>query len=98
VSANFSTKPEATASFQQHSLLSTIGVLRGVIAAATQPTAAKIADVFGRTEVLLLTIIFYVVGTIIEATSHSVQAFAAAAVLYQVCDYPESQSRILRLV
>jgi SIT family siderophore-iron:H+ symporter-like MFS transporter len=36
--------------------------------------------------VLILTIIFYVVGTIVEATSDSVQAFAAAAVLYQVCD------------
>jgi len=46
----YSYQPEATNSYGQHSLLTTVGVLRGVIAAAAQPTAAKIADVFGRFE------------------------------------------------
>lgn len=35
-----------------------------MIAAAAQPTAAKIADVFGRVEVILLSIVFYTVGMI----------------------------------
>lgn len=56
-------QPLATAEYQQHSLISTINVLRAVIAAAAQPTAAKIADVFGRVEVILLSIVFYTVGT-----------------------------------
>jgi SIT family siderophore-iron:H+ symporter-like MFS transporter len=46
----YSYQPTATSSYANHSLLSTIGTLRGVIAAAAQPTAAKIADVFGRFE------------------------------------------------
>lgn len=43
-------QPLATDSYANHSLLSTVNTLRGVIAAAAQPTAAKIADVFGRLE------------------------------------------------
>jgi MFS transporter, SIT family, siderophore-iron:H+ symporter len=43
-------QPEATSSYALHSLLATINVLRSVIASAAQPTAAKIADVFGRFE------------------------------------------------
>lgn len=46
----YSYQPTATSSYSNHSLLSTINTLRGVIAAAAQPTAAKIADVFGRFE------------------------------------------------
>ncbi|KAF2013596.1 siderochrome-iron transporter-like protein Sit1 [Aaosphaeria arxii CBS 175.79] len=53
-------QPYATAGFNDHSLLATINVLRSVIAAAAQPTAAKIAS------------------------SHSVEAFCAGAVFYQV--------------
>ncbi|KFY85392.1 hypothetical protein V500_08459 [Pseudogymnoascus sp. VKM F-4518 (FW-2643)] len=77
-------QPLATASFSQHSLLATITVLRSIIAAAAQPAAAKIADVFGRVELVIIAIIFYVVGTIVEATSNGVTAFAAGAVIYQV--------------
>lgn len=55
-----------------------------MIAAAAQPTAAKIADVFGRLELVYVSIVFYVVGTIIETTSHSVSTFCAGAVIYQI--------------
>lgn len=58
--------------------------MRTVIAAAAQPTAAKIADVFGRLELIYVSITFYVVGTIIEASSHSVSTFCAGAVIYQI--------------
>lgn len=56
----------ATASYSSHSLLATVNVLRAVIAAAAQPTAAKMADVFGRAEVILFTIVFYVIGTLMS--------------------------------
>lgn len=72
------------ADFDNHSLISTIGVVRTVIAAAAQPTAAKVADVFGRLELVYLSIAFYVVGTIIETFSHSVSTFCAGAVIYQI--------------
>lgn len=72
------------ADFDNHSLISTINVVRTVIAAAAQPTAAKIADVFGRLELVYVSIAFYVVGTIIETLSHSVSTFCAGAVIYQI--------------
>ena len=84
ISLRYAYQPTATDSFSTHSLLATISVLRSVIAAAAQPTSAKIADVFGRMELLLVSILFYVVGTIVDATSNGVEAFSAGAVLYQV--------------
>jgi SIT family siderophore-iron:H+ symporter-like MFS transporter len=83
-SLRYTYQPYATAGFSQHSALATINVLRSVIAAAAQPTAAKIADVFGRVEVVLISIVFYLIGTIVEATSDGVASFCAGAVLYQV--------------
>lgn len=38
----------------------------------------------GRVELILVSICFYVIGTIIEACSESVQTFAGGAVLYQI--------------
>ena len=77
-------QPTATASYAQHSLLATVNVLRAVIAAATQPTSAKIADVFGRVELVCVSVFFYVIGTIVEASSNGVDSFCAGAVIYQV--------------
>ncbi|GAB1194328.1 hypothetical protein APSETT444_003572 [Aspergillus pseudonomiae] len=54
-------QPLATSAYAKHSLLTTINVLRSVIAAAAQPTAAKIADVFGRVELILLSVFFYTI-------------------------------------
>ncbi|KAI3005470.1 hypothetical protein CBS147345_7541 [Aspergillus niger] len=74
-------QPYATASYGLHSVLSSVDILRAVIAAAAQPTAAKIADVFGRVELILVSIFFY---TLVEASSSTVEQFAAGAVLYQI--------------
>lgn len=76
--------PYATSSFQNHSLLSTINVIRGVVAAAIQPSTARLTDVFGRVEVFTVAILLSTAGTIIEIFSDSVQAFAGGAVLYQL--------------
>ncbi|GJC78272.1 siderophore iron transporter 1 [Colletotrichum liriopes] len=77
-------QPTATNSYATHSLLATVNVLRSVIAAAAQPTSAKIADVFGRVELICVSVVFYVVGTIVETCATEVKAFAAGAVIYQV--------------
>jgi len=45
---------------------------------------AKVADVFGRTELIIVSIVFYVVGTIIEAAATGVRSFCAGAVFYQI--------------
>lgn len=55
-------QPYATGSYGSHSLLATLNVVRAVIAAAAQPTAARLSDVFGRVEVLGVGVGFYVVG------------------------------------
>lgn len=65
-------------------LLSTIGVLRSIIGAAAQPTFGKLADVFGRWELLIVSVFFYVLGTIVESTAQSINTFAAGVILFQV--------------
>lgn len=77
-------QPYATASFNLHSYLATINVLRSVVAIAVQPTAAKIADVFGRFEVVAFSTVLYTIGLAIEASASSVEAFCTGAIIYQV--------------
>lgn len=76
--------PYATSSFQNHSLLATINVIRGVVAAAIQPSTARLTDVFGRVEIFTIAIILNTVGTIVETFSTNVQSFAGGAVLHQL--------------
>lgn len=76
--------PYATASFGEHSLLSTINVILNVVAAASQPTAAKIADIFGRVELVAFSVFLYVVGTVIEAVAKNVSTYAGGSVIFQV--------------
>ena len=74
----------ATSEFEVNSLITTISVVRSVIGAAAQPAGGKIADVFGRLELLVVSIIFYVVGSIIEAASTNLSGFSAGAVFYEL--------------
>ncbi|PTD12220.1 Siderophore iron transporter 1 [Fusarium culmorum] len=73
----------ATSSFDLHSYLSTINVLRNVIAVAVQPSAAKIADVFGRFEVIAISTVLYTLGIAIESTAQSVEVFCTGSIIYQ---------------
>lgn len=77
-------QPYALASFNSHSLLSTINIIRSVIAAAAQPTSAKIADVFGRVELICFSVFFYVLGTVIEAVATNTATFAGGSIVYQI--------------
>lgn len=77
-------QPVASASFGAHSLQATINVVRSVIAAAAQPVSAKIADVFGRVELLCVAVLLYVVGTVVEAVSNNIDTFAGGGIIYQI--------------
>ncbi|PKS12083.1 hypothetical protein jhhlp_001379 [Lomentospora prolificans] len=77
-------QPTATASFDQHSLNASINVIRAVIAAAAQPTSAKIADVFGRVELICASVFFYILGTIVEAAAKDIATFAGGSIIYQI--------------
>lgn len=74
----------ATSSFGEHSLLATVNVVRSVIAAAAQPAAARVADVFGRFELVAISMIFYLIGTTVESCATSIEVFSAGTVLYQL--------------
>ncbi|PCD41280.1 hypothetical protein AU210_003837 [Fusarium oxysporum f. sp. radicis-cucumerinum] len=70
--------------FGEHSLQSSVNTLRAVIAAAAQPTAGKIADVFGRVELICISVFFYTIGTVIEAAAQNLDTYSAGAVIYQI--------------
>ncbi|PQE14923.1 siderophore iron transporter mirC protein [Rutstroemia sp. NJR-2017a WRK4] len=72
----------ATSSFNNHSLISTVLVVQGVVNAVIKPPMAKIADVFGRLEAFSLCVLLFVVGYIQQATSSNVQTYAAAQIFY----------------
>ncbi|CAK7916700.1 siderophore iron transporter Arn1p [[Candida] anglica] len=74
----------ATASYGQHSLISTVRVIRAVVAAASQPTYARLSDRFGRIELFTISIIFYALGTVIESQAYNVQRYAGGTVMYQL--------------
>ena len=44
---------------------------------------AKLADLLGRWEMLCVSLVFYLVGTIVESTASNIQTLAGGAVLFQ---------------
>lgn len=72
----------ATGSFGHHSLLSTVSVIQAVIAAAAQPTFARLSDRFGRFELFILSLVFYVVGTIVQCFSKNIEQLSGGTVIY----------------
>ncbi|KAK4156733.1 major facilitator superfamily-domain-containing protein [Chaetomidium leptoderma] len=72
----------AVSSFNNHSLLSTVYVVQGVVNAVIKPPMAKIADVFGRLEAFCISIILCILGYIQMAASQNVQTYASAQILY----------------
>lgn len=74
----------ATNDLGQHSLLSTIGVVSSVVGAASQPTYARLSDVFGRVELICVAILSFIVGTILQSQAKSVQMLSAGTVFYRM--------------
>ncbi|CAL9727721.1 siderophore iron transporter Arn1p [Monosporozyma unispora] len=74
----------ATSSYAQHSLLSTVNCIRSVIAAAGQIWFARASDIGGRFPLLVIAVVFYSMGTIIESQATTVSKFAAGACFYQL--------------
>ncbi|CCE65590.1 hypothetical protein TPHA_0M00120 [Tetrapisispora phaffii CBS 4417] len=74
----------ATSSYAQHSLLSTVNCITTVIAAAGQICYARASDIFGRMTILVIGVIFYSMGTIIESQATNVSRFAAGSCFYQL--------------
>lgn len=75
---------KATVLYSSYSLLPTINVICVVVASAAQVVVARLSDVFGRMELSVVSVLFYVVGTIIQSQAYDVQIFAGSSVLYQI--------------
>ena len=74
----------ATSSYSEHSLLSTVNCIKTVIAAAGQIWFARASDIFGRLTILGVSIIFYIIGTVIESQATNVARFTAGGCFYQL--------------
>lgn len=74
--------PYATSAFKQHSLLSTVVVIQGIVSAVIKPPMGKIADVFGRLESFTITIVLYTIGYIQQAASKNIATFASAQIFW----------------
>ncbi|CAI4059659.1 hypothetical protein N7582_001401 [Saccharomyces uvarum] len=74
----------ATSSYSQHSLLSTVNCIKTVIAAVGQIFFARLSDIFGRFSILVISVIFYSVGTIIESQAVTITRFAVGGCFYQL--------------
>uniref|UniRef100_A0A0L0NSE2 Major facilitator superfamily (MFS) profile domain-containing protein n=1 Tax=Candidozyma auris TaxID=498019 RepID=A0A0L0NSE2_CANAR len=82
----------ATESYKKHSLMSTIAILRGVVAAASLPFYARLSDNFGRFELFIVALLFRIVGRIIQSQATDVQKYAAGTVFFS---FGNSGMRIL---
>lgn len=70
--------------YETHSLLSTVNVISMVISAVGQIFFARLSDVFGRLSLFIVSIVLYVVGTVIQSQAYDVQRYAAGSVFYNV--------------
>ncbi|KAG5355858.1 Siderophore iron transporter mirC [Yarrowia sp. B02] len=72
----------ATSDFNQMSLLSALNVVKAVMYIATRPILAKFADVLGRFETLLLSVVIFTVGFIMLAASPNIGTYFGAHIFY----------------
>ncbi|KEY74656.1 hypothetical protein S7711_08423 [Stachybotrys chartarum IBT 7711] len=76
--------PFVTSDFRSHSLMTVIPIVSNAITAAVYIPMAKLLDVWGRAEGLLLMIISCTLGIILMATSQSLASFCAAQVFNSI--------------
>ena len=72
----------ATSSFSAHTLVSTVGVVSGVVLSVAKPPMSKFADVFGRFEAFTLAVVIYVAGYVQQALSKTIATYATAQIFY----------------
>ncbi|KUI55460.1 Siderophore iron transporter mirB [Cytospora mali] len=74
--------PYVTSSFGFHGLLATTSIIAVIIAGVSKPPLARILDVTGRNQGLIIMLVITVISLIVMATCGNIQAFAAAQVFY----------------
>lgn len=74
--------PYITSGFASHSMLTTISVVSSIMNSTLKAPVAKIAEVFGRLEALIILMILYAIGFICMSQADSVKVFAASQIFY----------------
>lgn len=74
----------ATDSYEQHSLMSTITVVKSVIAAAALPAYARVSDMFGRLPIFGFALVCRILGLIVMSQATNVHRYAGGMVLYSI--------------
>lgn len=80
----FTYQYQATSKFKQHSQLRVVNCIKTIMGTAGQFGFARCSDIFGRTTVLNLSIMMYVMGTIIQCKSDDLAKFSAGTIFYQL--------------
>lgn len=76
---------DASSYFKQHSsVLSTLSIATSIISAVSKPFIAKISDITSRPYTYVLTLLFYVIGYIIVASSKTVSAYVIGEVFVAI--------------
>ena len=72
----------ATNDYKQHSLMSTVGIIRNVVSAASLPIYARASDTFGRLEVFVFSTVLRVIGLVVMSQATTINKYAGGIVLY----------------
>lgn len=72
----------ATNDYKQHSLMSTVGIIRNVVSAASLPIYARASDTFGRLELFVFSTVLRVVGLVVMSQATTIHKYAGGIVLY----------------
>jgi MFS family permease len=76
--------PFVTSTFGKDSLTPTVTVLAGIFGGVSNLTVAKILDIWGRHNGILVATILTEIGFIVMAACHSIDQYAAADIFWQV--------------
>lgn len=72
----------ATSDYKKHSLMSTISLIRQVVAASSLPAFARLSDIFGRFELFCFGLVLRIVGLVVMSQADTVERYAGGIVLY----------------
>ncbi|KXH66775.1 hypothetical protein CSAL01_09850 [Colletotrichum salicis] len=76
---------DASSYYKQHSsVLSTLSIATSIISAVSKPFIAKISDITSRPYTYIVTLLFYVIGYVIAASSTSISAYVVGEVFFSV--------------
>lgn len=80
----FTYQYQATSKYKDKSSLKVVNCVKTVMSTAGQFGIARSADIFGRTTVLNVSVVLYVVGTLIQCQATDLPKFGAGTCIYQL--------------